>query len=192
MLCPCCADWEFRTSPHVYLLCLLCKNVSWSVNECCAINEYMEPWAMVLEISKNQFDAEPSFSKKSAHLLENFTNLELVLNFFQTSMCNSERVMDWVMSLSMLVIWHNSLDGSIELMGYGTQKSMSYEIRTPNNKERAKSIGRYENVRRQQDTWYMTSEPSFFCSTSDCVGSSYNIYIYIAQEEIWLDYLHCI
>jgi hypothetical protein len=59
---------------------------------------------MVLEISKNQFDAEPSFSKKSAHLLENFTNLELVLNFFQTSMCNSERVMDWVMSLSMLVI----------------------------------------------------------------------------------------
>jgi hypothetical protein len=25
-------------------------------------------------------------------------------------------------------------------MGYGTQKSMSYEIRTPNNKERAKSI----------------------------------------------------
>jgi hypothetical protein len=56
-------------------------------------------------------------------------------------MCNPERVMDWVISLSMmLVIWHNSLDGSIELMGYGTQKSMSYEIRTPNNKERAKSI----------------------------------------------------
>jgi len=70
-------------------------------------------------------------------------------------------------------------------MGYGTQKSMSYEIHAPNNKERAKSRGRYENVRRQQDTWYMTSEPSFLCSTSDCVGSSYNTCILHKKKFDW-------
>jgi hypothetical protein len=126
MLCLCCADWEFRTSPHVYLLCLLCKNVSWSVNECCAINEYMEPWAVVLEISKNQFDVEPSFSKNQQTCWKFFTNLELVLNFLQRSMCNPKWVMDWVMSLSMLVIWHNSLNE--KHWAYGVWDTKEHEL----------------------------------------------------------------
>jgi len=64
--------------------------------------------------------------KKSANLLKFFTNLELVLNFFQTSMCNPERVMDWVMRLSMLVIWHNSLNG--KHWAYGVWDTKEHEL----------------------------------------------------------------
>lgn len=126
MLCPWCADWRIPYLPACVFVMPIVQNVSWSVNECCAINEYMEQWEVVLEISKNQFDVEPSFSKKSANLLENFTNLELVLNCFQTSMCNSEQVMDWVMSLSMLIIWHNSLDG--KHWAYGVWDTKEHEL----------------------------------------------------------------
>jgi hypothetical protein len=58
-------------------------------------------------------------------------------------------IMDQVTGKSTLVTRHNQLDGSIELTGYGTHMSVSYEVQ-PNHQPGMckKELGIYENVMR--------------------------------------------
>jgi len=58
---------------------------------------------VVLEISKNQFDVEHR-SQKISKPVGKFHKPRTGGYFIQTSMCNPERVMDWVISLSMMPV----------------------------------------------------------------------------------------